>query len=180
MKKNILIYDDDEEILLLCKAILTKNDFVVETLSTCENVLNDIQAFKPDVILMDLWIPVMGGEKAIEIIKNNEATKNIPVLIFSANADIKQIFKKVNAEGYIEKPFSISKFIETIKRHTAWNNFGDWPPEVARTHNKSIAASSLNATAIAWLTKDYTPQYNINISHLHKKALTLFERCTPA
>ena len=117
MKKNILIYDDDEEILLLCKAILTKNGFVVDTLSICENVISDIQAFKPDVILMDLWIPVMGGEKAIEVIKNNEATKNIPVLIFSANADIKEIYKKVNAEGYIKKPFSISTFIETIKRH---------------------------------------------------------------
>ena len=117
MKKNILIYDDDEEILLLCKVILTKNGFVVETLSICENVLNDIQTFKPDVILMDLWIPLMGGEKAIGIIKNNEATKNIPILIFSANADIKDIFKKVNANGYIEKPFGISTFMETIKRH---------------------------------------------------------------
>jgi DNA-binding NtrC family response regulator len=116
MKKNILIYDDDEEILLLCKAILTKNDFVIKTLSICENVLSDIQIFKPDLILMDLWIPLMGGEKAIEIIKNNEATKNIPILIFSANANIKEIFKNVNAEGYIEKPFTISKFIETIKR----------------------------------------------------------------
>ena len=117
MKKKILIYDDDEEILLLCKVILIKNGFVVETLSICKNVLDEIQAFKPDVILMDLWIPVMGGEKAIEIIKNNEATKNIPVLIFSANADIEAIFKKVNADGYIEKPFGISTFIETIKRH---------------------------------------------------------------
>ena len=116
MKKKILIYDDDEEILLLCKVILIKNGFVVETLSICKNVLDEIQAFKPDVILMDLWIPVMGGEKAIEIIKNNEATKNIPVLIFSANADIEAIFKKVNADGYIEKPFGISTFIETIKR----------------------------------------------------------------
>ena len=116
MKKNILIYDDDEEILLLCKAILIKNDFDAETLSICENVLNDIQTFKPDIILMDLWIPVMGGEKAIGLIKNNEATKNIPVLIFSANANIKEILRKVDAAGYIEKPFGISTFIETIKR----------------------------------------------------------------
>ena len=121
MKKNVLIYDDEEEILLLCKAILIKNGFVVQTLSICENVLSDIQTFKPDVILMDLWIPLLGGEKAIEIIKNNEATKNVPVLIFSANADIKDIFKKVNAEGYIEKPFGISTFIETIKRHIGGN-----------------------------------------------------------
>ena len=119
MKKNILIYDDDEEILLLCKAILSKYDFVVDTLSKCENVLSDIQTFKPDVILMDLWIPLIGGEKAIEIIKKNEATKNIPVLIFSANADIKEIYKEVNAEGYVEKPFAISNFIETIKRYTS-------------------------------------------------------------
>lgn len=116
MKKNVLIYDDDHEISLLCKAILTKSDFVVETLSICENVLSDIETFKPDVILMDLWIPLIGGEKAIEIIKNNESTKDIPVLIFSANADIKEIFKKVKAEGYVEKPFAISKFIDTIKK----------------------------------------------------------------
>ncbi|MBC7509195.1 MAG: response regulator [Ferruginibacter sp.] len=117
MKKNILIYDDDQEILLLCKAILSKYNFVVETLSTCENILTDIQKFNPHVILMDLWIPQIGGEKAIEIIKQNETTKQTPVLIFSANADIKEISEKVNADGYIEKPFTISTFIETIQKH---------------------------------------------------------------
>lgn len=117
MKKKILIYDDDQEILLLCKAILSKYNFVVETLSTCENILTDIQKFNPHVILMDLWIPQIGGEKAIEIIKQNETTKQTPVLIFSANADIKEISEKVNADGYIEKPFTISTFIETIQKH---------------------------------------------------------------
>jgi len=118
MKKNILIYDDDEEILFLCKAILCEFDFEVETLSRCENILNDIKSIQPHLILMDLWIPEIGGEKAIEIVKKNEATKNIPVLIFSANADIKDISKKVNADGYLEKPFSVSTFIEIIQKHT--------------------------------------------------------------
>ena len=118
MKKNILIYDDDEEILLLVKAILGRFGFVVETLSRCENILNDIKSIQPHLILMDLWIPDIGGEKAIQIMKQNEATKNIPVLIFSANADIKDICKKVNADGYIEKPFAINTFIETVKKFT--------------------------------------------------------------
>lgn len=118
MKKNILIYDDDEEILLLCKAILGKFGFVVETLSRCENILNDIKSLQPNLILMDLWIPEIGGEKAIELMKQNESTKQTPVLIFSANADIKEICKKVNADGYVEKPFTVSTFIETIQRHT--------------------------------------------------------------
>ncbi len=117
MKKNILIYDDDEEILFLCKAILSKYDYVVETLSKCENILTDIQTFNPHLILMDLWIPQIGGEKAIEMIKQNESTQQIPVLVFSANADIKDISKKVHADGYIEKPFRAGTFIETIQKH---------------------------------------------------------------
>ena len=117
MKKVILIYDDDEEILELCSAILSEYDFIVKTFSKCENILSDIQSFNPNLILMDLWIPLIGGEKAIEIVKQNEITKHTPVLIFSANADIKVISKKVNADGYLEKPFVIKTFIETIQRH---------------------------------------------------------------
>ncbi|MEO8962940.1 MAG: response regulator [Ginsengibacter sp.] len=117
MKKVILIYDDDEEILQLCASILSEHNFVVKTLSNCENILSDIQVIKPDIILMDLWIPLIGGEKAIEIVKHNEHTKQTPVLIFSANADIKEISKKVNADGYLEKPFVIKNFIEILQRH---------------------------------------------------------------
>jgi DNA-binding NtrC family response regulator len=117
MKKNILIYDDDEEILLLCKIILKKHDYAVETLSHCDDVLTDIIRLKPDFILMDLWIPEMGGEKAVRIIKNNESTEHIPVFLFSANADIKEICDKVNASGYIAKPFDLKTFLEVIKNN---------------------------------------------------------------
>ncbi len=116
MKKKILIYDDDEEILLLCKTILTKQDFEVETLSFCENILEDIRLIKPDLILMDLWIPVIGGEKSIQIIKQDKSSANIPIFLFSANADIKQIAENVNANGYIEKPFEFKAFVEKIKQ----------------------------------------------------------------
>jgi DNA-binding NtrC family response regulator len=116
MKKCVLIYDDDQEILLLCKAILSK-EYHVETLFRCENVINDITLLKPAIILMDLWIPETGGEKAIAEIKKNEATKHIPVILFSANADIAVICKKINANGYIEKPFDIITFQDVIKQN---------------------------------------------------------------
>lgn len=115
--KSVLIYDDDAEILLLCKVILARNNYRVETLSYCNNVINDIALHKPDLILMDLWIPEIGGEKAISIVKANNDTRHIPILIFSANAEIKQICDKVKADGYIEKPFDVPHFIETIKKN---------------------------------------------------------------
>ena len=115
--KCILIYEDDQEIVLLCKTILIKNHYQVESLSSCENVLSDLEKIKPDLILMDLWIPEIGGEKAIIKIKENPTSQQIPVVLFSANSDIEEICKKINADGYIQKPFDIHTFLETIKQH---------------------------------------------------------------
>ncbi len=115
-EKCILIYDDNQEMLFVCRKILAKSPYKVETLSRCENVISDINNLKPDLIIMDLWIPEIGGEKAIALIKANPATSVIPILLFSANAEIKEICKRVNANGYIEKPFDIKFFKEKIEQ----------------------------------------------------------------
>lgn len=117
MEKCILIYEDDQEILSLCKKILSKSQYRVETLSRCENVISDIDSIKPNLIIMDLWIPEIGGEKAVTMIKENSATRHIPVLLFSANAEIKEVCKKINADGYIEKPFDINIFKKIIEQY---------------------------------------------------------------
>ena len=115
--KCILIYEDDQEILFLCKKLLSKNQYRVETLSLCENVIADIDRIKPNLILMDLWIPEIGGQKAICMIKENPASRHIPVLLFSANAEIKEICREINADGYIEKPFDIHTLKATIEKN---------------------------------------------------------------
>jgi DNA-binding NtrC family response regulator len=117
MKKNILIYDDDAEILFLCKTILTKYGYNVETLSRCDDVLSDINKYSPHFVLMDLWIPEMGGEKAVKLIKENDSISHIPVFLFSANTDIQEICKKVNANGYISKPFDVKEFVGIIQNY---------------------------------------------------------------
>ena len=121
MKKNILIYDDDEEILLLCKIILKKHNYSVETLSYCDDVIGDVMKLKPDFILMDLWIPEMGGEKAVRILKTHESLKHIPIFLFSANDDIKEICDQVHANGFIAKPFDVKVFLAVIQNHIQLN-----------------------------------------------------------
>ncbi len=115
--KCILIYEDNQEILVLCKTILTRKNYRVETRLRCENVLNDIATIQPDLVLMDLWIPEIGGEKAVSLMKENPATRSISVLLFSANADIKEICKRTNADGYLEKPFDVKTFVSTIEEY---------------------------------------------------------------
>ena len=115
MKKCILIFDDDYEILLVCKVILEQQNYHVETRERCENIIQDLMELKPDIVLIDLWIPQIGGENAVSLIKNNEDTKHIPVLLFSANDEIDKIFKRTNANGYLKKPFEISALVQIIK-----------------------------------------------------------------
>ena len=111
----VLIYDDDIEILKVCKVILESQNYRVETLSSCENILEDIETMKPDVILMDLWIPQIGGENAIKIMHQNPLTNHIPVILFSANDEIEKISKRINANAFLKKPFDIDTLRQIIK-----------------------------------------------------------------
>ena len=115
--KCVLIYEDDLEISFLCTMLLRKRQYRVETLTICDNVIDDIALIKPDLILMDLWIPEIGGEVATMLIKENPVTRNVPVLLFSANDKIEEICQKTNADGFIAKPFDIHTFHEKIAQN---------------------------------------------------------------
>jgi len=117
MKKCILIFDDDHEILSVSKIILEQQNYRVEIKICCDKIIENISVLKPDLILMDLWIPMIGGENAINQIKNNSETQHIPVILFSANAEIEQICARSNANGFIKKPFQIATFLHVIKKN---------------------------------------------------------------
>ena len=116
MQKCILVYDDDVEISMLCKLILQKLNYKVETRPNCDSVIADIKTIKPDIILMDLWIPTSGGEEAVRHIREDSASKDIPILLFSANDEVEKTSKKLNTQGFIKKPFDIPSLKETIER----------------------------------------------------------------
>ena len=115
MKKCILILDDDLEILLICKIILEKLDYQVETRTRCDSIIKYINEVNPVMVLMDIWIPNMGGEKATKILKKNKATRHIPVILFSANSEIEEIYKRTNANGFLKKPFEIETLVKIVE-----------------------------------------------------------------
>ncbi len=115
MEKCILIYDDEEGILGVSKIILEKKKYRVETRTRCDDIIEDIKEVSPDIVLMDLWIPEMGGEKAVKLMKANDATRQIPVILFSANDLIEEISKTTDADGYLRKPFSISRLVQIVE-----------------------------------------------------------------
>ena len=114
MDKRILICDDDSDILSICTYILEEQGWEVHTRTHCNNILDVIGDIKPQVILMDNWIPETGGIKATQAIKSVDEFRNIPVVYFSANNDIKSLAEQAGADTFLAKPFDIDELERVI------------------------------------------------------------------
>jgi CheY-like chemotaxis protein len=114
--KKIIIFDDDEDILSICTYILEEQGWLVHTFTDCNNIINKIEGITPNVILMDNWIPDIGGIQATQTLKADERFKHIPVIYFSANNDIHTLASNAGADGYLAKPFDIDDLEKAINR----------------------------------------------------------------
>lgn len=117
MSKRVLICDDDADILEVTKTILMLRGYEVETLMNTDDLLNKVKTIGPAVILMDLWIPDIGGSEATKQLKNDEMTANIPIIIFSANNDIEKVALGAGANDYLRKPFEIADLERVISKY---------------------------------------------------------------
>jgi len=109
MGKRVLILDDDLDILQICTIVLRKKGFEVSTLSNSSQVVEQVKALQPDVILMDNWIPGPGGIEATRTLKLDTSTQDIPVIFFSANSNVTQLAQEARADYFLQKPFDISE-----------------------------------------------------------------------
>ena len=114
MVKRILVYDDDADILEVCATILRMKGYDVLCRDNCKAILNDIEVYAPDVILMDNWLPDIGGVKAVQLIKGTPAFKHIPVIFFSANSHVEELAKEAGADFMLKKPFDLSELQQVI------------------------------------------------------------------
>lgn len=113
---KILVVDDDIDILTLVKMSLKINGFDVEALSKWEQIYNNIDSFSPDLILLDVSLGGADGREICKNLKTNAETAHIPVILFSANADMEKSLAYCHAEAFISKPYELSYFLNTIKQ----------------------------------------------------------------
>lgn len=112
--KKVIIFDDDEDILAVCRYVLEEQGWQVHTFSNCNGIIEKVTSIMPNVILMDNWIPDTGGIIATQILKHDTALKDIPVVYFSANSDIQTLADQAGAEAYLAKPFDLDHLEKLI------------------------------------------------------------------
>jgi CheY-like chemotaxis protein len=114
-KKKALIVDDEPNVRRLLHTILSKTFEVIEA-EDGRQAIEMTNTQKPDVVLMDMMMPKMDGLTACHMIKNDPATKSIPVIMVTAigfELNIK-LSQQMGASGYITKPFSSEELLDKI------------------------------------------------------------------
>lgn len=115
-QRKMLLCDDDPDILEVTSLLFTMENYHVRTLSHLGNLFAVIQQFTPDIILMDLRMPDLGGAKATQLLKAHPTFKHIPIFIYSADSEVQEIAKSAHADGFFVKPFDIDELVQTINR----------------------------------------------------------------
>lgn len=114
--KTIVIFDDDENIVDVCKFILEQQGFRVIGFNDNYDIVDKLNGVNADIVLMDNSIAGMGGIKATQLIKTTPELSDIKVVYFSANSDIKQLAQEANADYYLEKPFNIEQLEDLVNK----------------------------------------------------------------
>ena len=118
VKKKVFIADDDQQVLDSLRKLLLASDFEVEATKNPLEVFARIKIFKPQVILLDLLMPNLGGLEICEMLNNDKETQGIPVIVISAldrPEDIKKAYH-LGVIGYVTKPYDFSSLIKEINK----------------------------------------------------------------
>ncbi len=116
MPGRVMIFDDDTDLLEVCSIVLKSKNYNVIGLNKCSDIVHEVKSFSPNVILMDNWIPDIGGVKATQLLKSNPELKSIPVIFFSANDRVEDLALEAGAEFYLQKPFEIEELEATVSK----------------------------------------------------------------
>jgi two-component system phosphate regulon response regulator PhoB len=116
-KKKILVVDDEEDILELVRYNLSREGYEVLCASSGEDGLEAAKKEIPDLIVLDLMLPGIDGLEVARILKSNNSTKNIPVIMLTAKGEEADIVTglELGADDYITKPFSPRIMIARVR-----------------------------------------------------------------
>ncbi len=117
MGKKIMIIDDEADLCATIKAQLEANGFNVLAALSGQEGLDKVKDYKPDLVILDLMMPLMDGFEVCHRLKKDPQTSSIPVVVLTAleQDDAAKKVLSVGAEGYLVKPFEQDALLFTIR-----------------------------------------------------------------
>ena len=115
--RKILVVDDDQTITVLLKKYLEKSGFDVTALNEASAGLEYAMTKKPDLVILDVMMPIINGFNFCRLLKAEDDCKNIPVIMLTSRNKLKdiEIGLEMGAEAYLIKPLNVEELLKAIR-----------------------------------------------------------------
>ncbi len=115
-RPRILVVDDEEDVINVLRLVLSKSGYDVLTAPSGMEGLMLAQSERPDAILLDIMMKEMDGWEVLKLLKLDDATRRMPVIILSARVEPKDKIRGLQegAVDYVTKPFAIREILEKV------------------------------------------------------------------
>lgn len=119
MAKAILVADDDPDILNIVSMSLEATGYTVHKATNGREAVDLARECHPDLVLMDMMMPVVSGYEAVKEMKADDATRGITIVGLSAKAMASDMERASDAgiDGYITKPFRIAQVLSVVQEY---------------------------------------------------------------
>ncbi|PWK79262.1 two-component system response regulator MtrA [Mucilaginibacter oryzae] len=115
--KRIMICDDDEGILDMLEIVLEGSGYTIIPVQNSLHIYDVIEREHPDLLLLDLWMPVLSGDQVLRSLRKNPQTNQLPVIVISASRDGQQIAADAGATDFMAKPFDLDFLLKKIEQY---------------------------------------------------------------
>jgi CheY-like chemotaxis protein len=118
-QKRIVVIDDSKLVLAIATEALEGAGFeVLATDSGIEANQFIYSSRRPDLILIDVMMPLLNGDRKVRLLKERESSRHIPVILMSTKArdELEQLTRESGADGYIQKPFDEASLVQQVDR----------------------------------------------------------------
>ena len=116
MKKKVLVVDDDDAIIDAVTAALEFKDYEVVTLSDAKKTEPKALEVKPDLILLDYLLAGTDGKTVALGLKQHPELNSTPIIMLSADPNVKTIAKEATVDAYLPKPFGLEELWSMVEK----------------------------------------------------------------
>ncbi|MBP9854051.1 MAG: response regulator [Candidatus Omnitrophica bacterium] len=113
--KRILLVDDEEDLVGMAKRKLERNGYIVEVAYNGKEGLAKVKTSPFDLIITDVVMPVMDGFTFYKLLKDDQTTSSIPVIILTARSNMEYSFRALGVDDFLAKPFDGEKLLSKIE-----------------------------------------------------------------
>ncbi len=116
MGQLVLVVDDDKQLRNLYRIVLEREDFTVEEAANGAEALKYLMSQTPDVIVMDMLMPMLGGEAVMKRIQQMPNLQDIRIVVLTAYPRFRQTAEFLYADAFLVKPTTPDELVSAIRQ----------------------------------------------------------------